>query len=185
MTDPTHGPAAQQPPWQLTLEHGDQLEVRPPTDTDGGPSEPQVVLTLRPYRATELGVVLDRYNRLAGIFAESSDIWTEDSLARGLRDAPAVVGGQASREASPSKVGAAQRGRAMVVLQQGRPELTHDQLVAVVDATAWWLDSDEDYKATDLLESVASTEISSEVYMTLLDWKPPAEAPPRRASPSD
>jgi len=178
VTDPTHEPASEPPPWRLTLEHGDRLEVRPPSDTDGGTSEPHIVLTLRPYRATELGVVLDRYNRLAGIFAESSDIWTEESLSRGLRDAPAAVRGKATTQPSPSKVGAAERGRAMVVLQQARPELTHDQLVAVVDATAWWLDSDEDYKATDLLQSVASTEVSSEVYMTLLDWKPPAPPTP-------
>jgi hypothetical protein len=176
MTDPTHA-APESSPWRLTLEHGDRLEVRPPAQTDGGSSEPQIVLTLRPYRATELGVVLDRYNRLAGIFAESSDIWTEDSLARGLRDAPAAISDQATSQ-HPSKVGTAERGRAMVILQQARPELTHDQLVAVVDATAWWLDSDEDYKATDLLDSVAGAEVSSEVYMTLLDWKPPAPPTP-------
>jgi hypothetical protein len=141
VTDPTHDTAPEPPPWRLTLEHGDRIEVRPAEDTDGGSSEPQVVLTLWPYRSAELGVVLDRYNRLASIFAESSGIWTEKSLARGLRDAPTIVDGHAS-----------------------------DQLVAVVDATAWWMDSDEDYKATDLLESVASTEVSSDVYLTLLDW---------------
>jgi hypothetical protein len=170
VTDPTHDAAPNPQPWQLTLEHGDRLEVLPPAPDR---PEAQVVLTLRPYRATELGIVLDRYNRLAGIFAESSDIWTEDSLSRGLRDAPAAASGKSTTQPSPSKVGAAERGRAMVLLQQARPELTHDQLVAVVDATAWWLDSDEDYKANDLLDSVASTEVSRDVYMTLLDWKPP------------
>lgn len=171
MTDPTEDPVPEPLPWRLTLEHGDQLEVLPPAAPDR--PEAQVVLTLRPYRATELGIVLDRYNRLAGIFAESSDIWTEDSLSRGLRDAPAAVGRDATTASAPSKVGAAERGRAMVLLQQARPELTHDQLVAVVDATAWWLDSDEDYKATDLLDSVTSMEVSRDVYMTLLAWKPP------------
>jgi hypothetical protein len=174
VTDPTEDAVLQPPPWRLMLEHGDRLEVLPPA---AGRPEAQVVLTLRPYRATELGIVLDRYNRLAGIFAESSDIWTEDSLSRGLRDAPAATSADAATQPSPSKVGPAERGRAMVLLQQARPELTHDQLVAVVDATAWWLDSDEDYKATDLLDSVASTEVSSGVYMTLLNWKPPAPPP--------
>jgi hypothetical protein len=171
MTDPTEDAVPEPPPWRLTLEHGDRLEVLPPAEPDR--PEAQVVLTLRPYRATELGIVLDRYNRLAGIFAESSDIWTEESLSRGLRDAPAAAGRKAATS-SPSKVGATERGRAMVLLQRARPELTHDQVVAVVDATAWWLDNDEDYKATDLLDSVISTEVSRDVYMALLDWKPPA-----------
>lgn len=132
------------------------------------------MLTRRPYRAAELGTVLDRYNRLAGIFAESSDIWTEESLARGLRDAPAATEAGTGVRTSSSKVGAAERGRAMVILQQARPELTHAQLVSVVDAAAWWLDKDEDYKATDLLDSVASTDVSGDVYATLLAWKPPS-----------
>ena len=132
MTDPTQAELPH-PPWKLTLENGDRLEVRPPDEIGGGKSESRIVLTLRPYRAVELGQVLDRYNRLAAILAESSDIWTEESLSRGLRDARAAI----RSEASPSKVGAAERGLAMVILQQARPELTHDQLVAVVDATAW------------------------------------------------
>lgn len=184
MTDPTNHPAPEPPPWRLTLENGDRLEVAPPEDIGGAKSEPRVVLTLRPYRAMELGRVRDRYNRLASIFAETSDIWTEESLSRGLRDAPAAMGGEAAAQPSPSTVGAAERGRAMVALQQARPELTHDQLVAVVDATAWWLDSDEDYKARDLLESVAS-KAGTEVYMTLLDWKPPSEIPPRPTDPAN
>lgn len=61
MTDPTEGPVPEPPPWQLILEHGDRLEVLPPVEPDR--PEAQVVLTLRPYRATELGIVLDRYNR--------------------------------------------------------------------------------------------------------------------------
>lgn len=182
MTDPTEDAVPEPAPWRLILENGDRLEVQPPEEIGGGKSEPRVVLTLRPYRAQELGQVLHRYNRLAAIFAESSDIWTEESLARGLRDAPAAIGGRATTQPSPSKVGAAERGRAMVMLQEARPELTHDQLVAVVDATAWWLDSDEDYKATDLLGSV-SPEVSTEVYMALINCKPPSSTPP--ANPTD
>lgn len=183
MTDPTHAEPPD-PPWKLTLENGDRLEVRPPAEIGGGKAEPQVVLTLRPYRAVELGLVLDRYNRLAAIFAESSDIWTEESLSRGLRDAPAAIRGDVTPQPSPSKVGVAERGMAMVMLQEARPELTHDQLVAVVDATAWWLDSDEDYKARDLLDSVAS-DVGTEIYMKLLALKPPSTDPLRPADPPD
>ena len=174
MTDPTQHDRPEAPPWRLTLEHGDRLEVQPAAEVDEQDGESRIVLTLRPYRAAELGTVLDRYNRLAGIFAESSDIWTEESLARGLRDAPAATEAGTGVPTASSKIGAAERGRAMVILQKARPELTHAQLVAVVDAAAWWLDKDEDYKATDLLDSVASTDVSGDVYATLLAWKPPS-----------
>ena len=185
MTDPSHNDRPEPPPWQLTLAHGDRLEVQPPVGREETDAEPRIVLTLRPYRAAELGTVLDRYNRLAGIFAESSDIWTEESVARGLRDAPAAVVGRPDSRSTASRVGDAERGRAIVLLQRSRPELTHDQLAAVVDAVAWWLDNREDYKATDLLESVVSAEVSSEVYATLLAWKPPATRPTRPGEPTD
>jgi hypothetical protein len=72
VTDPTHDAPPEPPPWRLTLEHGDQLELHPPAEAQDGSSEPEIVLTLRPYRAAELGVVLDRYNRMAGIFGRWS-----------------------------------------------------------------------------------------------------------------
>jgi hypothetical protein len=57
----------------------------------------------------------------------------------------------------------------MVQLQEARPDLTHDQLVAVVDAAAWWFENDEDYKVVNLLESVLPDNAASgAVYLTLL-----------------
>lgn len=163
-------------PWRLTLTEGDLLEVRPAPTPD---TAPQIVLTLPPWRAWDLSTALDRYNRLAAIFTEASDISTEDSLARALGDARAAAIGRTNDPRPTSKVGPTERGRAMVILQRTRPELTHDKLVAIIDATAWWLDNQQDYKATDLLDALVPTEVSGEVYMTLLDWKPPAEPPQR------
>jgi hypothetical protein len=132
MTDPTHHDQFR-PPWRLALEDGDQLELRPPAEPDG---QPDILLTLPPSRAWDLSTVLDRYNRLAAIFSEASDISTEESLARGLNDARAAATGRPDPTAAASKVGPAERGRAMVVLQRARPELSHGKLVAIIDATA-------------------------------------------------
>ena len=57
MTDPTQNDRPEPPPWQLTLAHGDRLEVQPSAESTD--TEPRIVLTLRPYRAAELGTVLD------------------------------------------------------------------------------------------------------------------------------
>jgi hypothetical protein len=175
MSNPTD-PDSPAEPWRLTLTEGDLLEVRP---APAPGTAPQVVLTLPPWRATDLSATLDRYNRIAAIFAESSDIMTEESLARALGDARAAATGRSDGVRAASKVGPAERGRAMVVLQRARPELSHDKLVAIVDAVSWWLDNQQDYKATDLLQALVPDEVSGEVYLTLLDWKPPAEPPQR------
>jgi hypothetical protein len=41
-----------------------------------------MVLTMPAWRAHDLATVLDRYGRIARIFQERSDFWTEDSLVR-------------------------------------------------------------------------------------------------------
>lgn len=171
MTDPirVHPPQ----PWRLILSEGDLLEMRPAPGT-----EPQIVLTLPPWRARDLSTVLDRYNRLAAIFAEASDISTEESLARALNDAGAAAVGPPKTHPPASKVGPTERGEAMVILQQARPELDHDKLIAIVDAVAWWLDNNEDYKAADLIGAVVPDEVSGHVYQLLIGWKPPT-GPPR------
>lgn len=178
MTDPTHEDRPDPPPWRLTLDEGDRLELRP--SAEGAAPEQQIVLTLPHWRAYDLSTVLHRYNRIAEIFAESSDNMTEESLARGLRDARAAAVGRPDTAAPAARVGEAERGWAMVSLQANRPELTHDKIVAIIDATAWWLDNREDYKAIDLLEVVAP-EVSQLLYSTLLDWKPPAGPPQQSA----
>lgn len=134
--------------------------------------------------------MLDRYGRIARIFQEPSDVWTEDSLVRGLRDAAAAVNGPSTvRPQTPSRVGDAERGRAMVHLQNARPELTHAQMAAVVDAAAWWFDNGEDDKVVDLVDAVATDErLGSEVYVALLGPSKLTEVPPlpaaaRRAAP--
>lgn len=176
MADPTQPPAPNEL-WRRTLDSGDRLEVHSPEDVGGGKAEPRIVLTLRPHRAAELGLVLHRYNRLAAIFAAPPDIWTEESLARALSDAPASAGGPPAPEPTPSSVSVAGRDEAAAILHRVRPELTGDQLSAVVDAAAWWLDSDEDYRACDLLDSIAA-EVRAEVHLALLDRTASAAAAP-------
>jgi hypothetical protein len=69
----------------------------------------------------------------------------------------------------PSRVGDAERGRAMVQLQNARPELTHAQMAAVVDAAAGWFDAGEDDKVINLLDAVATDErLGGDVYVALL-----------------
>jgi hypothetical protein len=164
MSNPTD-PVRPVEPWRLVLTEGELVEVRPAPTPD---TKPQIVLTLPPWRASDLSVTLDRYNRLAAIFAESSDIMTEESLARALGDARAAATGPSDAVRPASKVGPAERGQAMVVLQQARSDLSHDKLVAIIDAAAWWLDNQQDYKATDLLEALVPAETGAEVYMILI-----------------
>ena len=152
MTDPTDVTSSEH--WRLRLDDGDLLEIQP-ARTGEGDGKPEIVLTLPAWRAHDLATVLDRYGRIARIFQEHSDVWTEDSLVRGLRDAAAAVNGPSTvRPQRPSRVGDSERGRAMVRLQDARPELTHDQTAAVVDAAAWWLDNGDDDKVASLVEAV-------------------------------
>lgn len=156
------------------LTEGDLIEVRP---SPAPGTAPQIVLTLPPWRAWDLSTVLSRYNRIAAIFEESSDTMTEESLARALTDARAAAVGPPEAVPPVSKVGPAERGGAMVVLQRGRPELNHDQLVAVVDAAAWWLDTGEYNKASDLLEASAPDEVAAHALQVLIGLTPPTERP--------
>ena len=168
MTDPTDVTSSAR--WRLRLSDGDTIELRPAPESGDGQRQSEIVLTMPAWRANDLATVLDRYARIARIFQESSDVWTEDSLVHGLRDASAAATGTSgAAPGEPARVGAVERGRAMVQLQQARPDLTHDQLVAVVDAAAWWFDNGEDYKVTDLLDSVLPDDgASGAVYLTLL-----------------
>ena len=174
MTDPTHARDPHPEPWRLVLTEGDLIEVRP---APAPGTAPQIVLTLPPWRAWDISTTLHRYNRLAAIFAETSDISTEDSLARGLADARAAAVGPPETPSPTNKVGPVERGDAMVILQQARPELSHDKLTAIVDAVAWWLDNGEDYKASDLLEALVPTEVGGQAYLALVGWRQPAEPP--------
>jgi hypothetical protein len=69
-------------PWQLHLDHGDHLTVHP---NEAG--DPEVVLTLSAWRAHDLATTLDRFNRLAAIFDETTGISTEPGLAQALTTA--------------------------------------------------------------------------------------------------
>src|SRR5690349_19980896 len=100
---------------------------------------------------------------------------TAHSLARGSRDAAAVARGTRSEPVAPTRIGLAQRLKAMAVLQQARPELSHSRLMAVVDAAAWWLTDDEDDMAMDLLDAV-TPEAASTAYFTLLGRDKPGSA---------
>jgi hypothetical protein len=176
MTDITDTQRSDQPPWRLRLEEGDRLELEPPVgpidDEEGDEAEaPDVVLRLRPWRAHDLSSVLDRYNRMVSIFdGVGEGIWREQSLARGLRDARGAATRRPATSADgPRTLGEAQRGTAMVVLQAARPELDHDQLAAVVDAAAWWLEKGEDVAATSLVSAVTDRTTAGHVHTTLVD----------------
>jgi hypothetical protein len=177
MTDPTDVTSSEH--WRLRLDDGDTLEIQPARDSSEGDGKPEIVLTLPAWRAHDLATVLDRYGRIARIFQEHSDVWTEDSLVRGLRDAAAAVSGPSTaRPQRPSRVGDAERGRAMVRLQDARPELTHEQMAAVVDAAAWWFDNGEDDKVVDLLDAVATDDrLGGDVYVALLGSTKLTEVP--------
>ena len=182
MSDPTDVTSSAH--WRLRLSEGDTIELRAAPGSGDGKTEPEITLTLPAWRARDLATVLDRYARIVRIYQESSDVWTEDSLVRGLRDAAAAATGPADgAPQAPTRVGAVERGHAMVQLQEARPELTHDQLVAVVDAAAWWFDNDEDYKVIDLLDAVIPGDgASGTVYLTLLGpGRGKSDSPPRSA----
>jgi hypothetical protein len=126
---------------------------------------------LRPWRAHDLSGVLERYNRMVSIFDDAGEgIWREQSLARGLRDARGAATRRPAASAdAATRVGEAQRGTAMVLLQAARPELDHDQLAAVVDAAAWWLEKGADLAATSLVSAVTDRATAGHVHTTLID----------------
>jgi hypothetical protein len=177
MTDPTDVTPSEH--WRLRLHDGETLEIQPARESRASDGRPEIVLTMPAWRAHDLATVLDRYGRIAKIFQERSDVWTEDSLVRGLRDAAATVNGPSTtRPLTPSRVGDAERGRAMVHLQKARPELTHNQMAAVVDAAALWFDNGEDDKVVDLVDAVAADErLGGDVYVALLGPSELTEVP--------
>jgi hypothetical protein len=156
--------------WRLILDESEQLQVRATDSADS----PAVTLTMSAARANDLSLVLHNYTRIVSIFQETSEVSsTEDSLARGLRDAAAAARGTASAPAEPTKVTDGARVKAMEILQQSRPNLTHSALVAVVDAAVWWLEDEMDYNAMDLLGAV-DDEVGTAAYFTLIGHPVPS-----------
>jgi hypothetical protein len=186
MTDPTHDDRPDPSTWRLLLDEGDGLEVRLAARSKESTSEPpDIRLWLSAGRAYDLSRVLRAYNRMVAIFTEASQVsGTEESLARALGDAAAAAVGRSGTPPEPSKVGSGERLKAMAVLQEARPELSHSTLLAIVDAAAWWLDNDKDHMATDLLEAVAPGDVAQQLYTTLLNWEPPAAPPERETEPT-
>jgi hypothetical protein len=168
--------------WRLVLDEGEQLDVRLiPSSEPSGRADVEVRMSAM--RADDLSRVLGGYSRIAAIMSETSEVSsTEGSLARGLRDAAAVARGPRSEPVPPTRIGSAQRLKAMAVLQQARPDLSHTKLMAVVDAAAWWLTDDEDSMAMDLLDAV-TPDAGSTAYFTLLGRDKPGSAPAVEAGP--
>ena len=169
MTDPTHADRQDQAPWRLALDEGERLEVRLAA---GSPErltgQPEVVLAMPAWRAADLGRVMDAYTRIAAIFTEASQVnGVEASLARALGDAAAAARGEDKASRTDSKVEARHRLRAMAVLQEARPELSHSKLISIIDAAAWWLHQGLDDMALELLTTVEET-VGTTVCLTLL-----------------
>jgi len=176
VSNPTQSQSPDPARWQLVLDEGEHLDVRliPPSGPSG---RADVEVRMSAMRAADLSRVLSGYSRIVAIMTETSEVSsTEDSLARGLRDAAAVARGTQAEPVAPTRIGSAQRLKAMAVLQQARPELSHSKLMAVVDAAAWWLTDDEDDMAMDLLDAV-TPEAASTAYFTLLGRDKPGSAP--------
>jgi predicted nucleic acid-binding protein len=106
--------------WRLVLDEGEQLDVRliPSAEPSG---RADVEVRMSAMRADDLSRVLSGYSRIVAIMSETSEVSsTEGSLARGLRDAAAVARGTRSEPVPPTRIGSAQRLKAMAVLQQAR-----------------------------------------------------------------
>jgi hypothetical protein len=85
VANPTEREQAEQSEWDLVLDEGDRMQVRARPGADGS-----VTLWLSPARAYDLSLVLTAYGRITTVVDESSQVsGTEDSLARGLRQASA------------------------------------------------------------------------------------------------
>lgn len=166
MTDPIHATDEDPAPLRLVLDEGERLELQPADRGTGGQAE--VVLRMPAWRAADLARVLSAYSRMSAIFMETSQVSTiEASLARALKDAAAAARADGGPPVKPSKIRDEDRLKAMSVLQAARPELGHSQLVAIVDAAAWWLDNDMDHLASELL-GVVEDDLAMELYFTLL-----------------
>ena len=175
MTDPTHDQVQDRPPWRLVLDEGERLEVRS-VQPDAGNS-PVVTLVLPAWRAADLGHVLDAYTRLSAIIDGVRQVSAvESSLARALADASAVARGT-EVAGTRSKIVTGDRLKAMAVLQDARPELSHSKLVAIIDAAAWWLDNGMDLMAMDLLSTVDEN-VGAALYFTLLGRGELGDPPP-------
>lgn len=180
MTNPTERGHAEQSEWDLVLDEGDRMLVRARPGADGS-----VTVSLSPARAYDLSLVLTAYGRITSVVDESSQVsGTEDSLARGLRQASAVAG--ADRPRPPAQrppttiIGEPERLMATSQLQHLRPELSHSAAVSVIDAAAWWLEIGRDYMAMDLLQ-VVLPDAGTLPYSTLIghDLPQPPSAPSR------
>jgi hypothetical protein len=183
VSNPTETHPREPAGWRLVLDEGEQLDVRlvPSAEPSG---QAAVEVRMSAMRADDLSRVLTGYSRVVAIMSETSEVSsTEESLARGLRDAAAVARGTRVEPAPPTRIGSAARLKAMAVLQQARPDLSHSKLMAVVDAAAWWLTDDEDGMALDLLDAVTS-DAGSTAYFTLLGREKPGSAPAAEADPS-
>jgi hypothetical protein len=175
VTNPTEREHAEHSEWDLVLDEGDRMQVRAGQGADGS-----VTLSLSPARAYDLSLVLSAYGRITTVVDESSQVsGTEDSLARGLRQASAVARADRPRPAQrppTTIIGEPERLKATSQLQRLRPELSHSAAVSVIDAAAWWLEIGRDYMAMDLLRIVLP-DAGSLPYSTLIGHDLP-EPPP-------
>jgi len=180
VTNPTEREHAEQSEWDLVLDEGDRMQVRAQPGADGS-----VTVSLSPARAYDLSLVLSAYGRITAVIDEASQVsGTEDSLARGLRQASALARADWPRPPAPRPpttiIGEPERLKATSQLQQLRPELSHSAAVSVIDAAAWWLEIGRDYMAMDLLQIVLP-DAGAVPYSTLigrnLPEPPPAPSP--------
>lgn len=174
MTNPTERGHAEQSEWDLVLDEGDRMLVRARPGADGS-----VTVSLSPARAYDLSMVLTAYGRIASVVDESSQVsGTEDSLARGLRQASALARPDRPHPPAPPTtiIGEPERLMATSQLQHLRPELSHSAAVSVIDAAAWWLEIGRDYMAMDLLQ-VVLPDAGTLPYSTLIGHDLP-EPPP-------
>jgi Transposase IS116/IS110/IS902 family len=91
---------------------------------------------------------------------------TEAALSSALRGGRLLV---EERRSAGGRVGTGARLRAMAVLQEARPELTHAALLGVVDGAAAWLDQDEDDLAAGLMEAAGGEAAGRRAWRQLVD----------------
>ena len=183
MTNPTqdHSASAR---WWLELDDGELLAVDEVPETAWRTIEtgPSVLLRLPAARAYDLSKVLSLYTRFMRLFDEATHVsGYEHQLSSALRDASLAAREQTQAPtggSEPSKVTSKARLRAMAVLQQHRPTLSHTALIGVVDAAARWVDEQEDDLASGLLEAAGGEEAGGHAWLILLDLdQPPAPKP--------
>jgi hypothetical protein len=171
MTNPTDDPAARR--LRIELDEGEVLEIDGSTIYDRGAQRgvPVVVLRLPSFRAHALSHVLSIWTQLVDLVEEVRHIsGTEDSLARGLHEAAAVLDDPAALADSlyrHSTVRSGERLAAMGELQHARSDLTHSELIAVVDAAAWWVDQDDHEEVWALFSAVVGHRQAQAAYDAL------------------